>query len=195
MRRASRLQYCTTLLLWLMHGAAPLCGTVDRADVSHQAGRYHIALDVTLDAPRERVVSLLSDDARLPEISPAVVSARVLSVTGDGGRRRESVMSSCVFVFCFRFKAEEEVRVLGDGRIHTRIEPGGSDFRSGESLWLIEAAGSERTRIRMTSDREPDFWIPPAVGPWLVERRIRRELLEVIKRIEALAGAEPTEES
>ena len=36
---------------------------------------------------------------------------------------------------------------------------------------------------------EPDFWIPPIIGPLLIKRSLLREAEYTIDRIEALASA------
>ena len=33
----------------------------------------------------------------------------------------------------------------------------------------------------------PDFWVPPAVGPYMIKRKLRREAGKALDRIEALA--------
>jgi len=35
---------------------------------------------------------------------------------------------------------------------------------------------------------EPDIWIPPLIGPYLIERRVRRELQEALRALEAAAA-------
>jgi hypothetical protein len=37
---------------------------------------------------------------------------------------------------------------------------------------------------------EPDFWLPPFVGPWFLERTLARGGVDAVDRIEELARTE-----
>lgn len=34
---------------------------------------------------------------------------------------------------------------------------------------------------------EPDFWVPPLIGPWIIKRTLKVDGMDAIGRIEALA--------
>jgi hypothetical protein len=38
---------------------------------------------------------------------------------------------------------------------------------------------------------EPDFWIPPLIGPWLIKRKLLSETLETVDNLEQLAKNPP----
>jgi hypothetical protein len=40
---------------------------------------------------------------------------------------------------------------------------------------------------------EPDFWIPPGIGPYLIKRKFRNNGGDAIDRIEAIARELPVE--
>ena len=35
---------------------------------------------------------------------------------------------------------------------------------------------------------EPDFFVPPLIGTWLIKRHVRQNLEESMERVEELAG-------
>jgi hypothetical protein len=41
---------------------------------------------------------------------------------------------------------------------------------------------------------EPDFWVPPVVGPWFLKRTLMRGGTRAINRIERIANAPPEPE-
>jgi hypothetical protein len=51
------------------------------------------------------------------------------------------------------------------------------------------------TRVRYTLLVEPDFWIPPGIGPYMIKRKLKSDGSEALGRIEALAqGSSQTPE-
>jgi hypothetical protein len=38
--------------------------------------------------------------------------------------------------------------------------------------------------LQFTDTFEPDFWVPPVIGPWLIQRKLVRELTETMAYIE-----------
>ena len=58
-----------------------------------------------------------------------------------------------------------------------------SDLRHGYArvdMWQE----SEGTRILIRSEVEPDFWIPPLIGPWVIKKKLRSEALETVRNLE-----------
>ena len=77
-----------------------------------------------------------------------------------------------------------------DGSVTALVVPELSDFRYGYArlnLWQ-EVDG---TRILIRSEVEPDFWIPPLIGPWLIKRKLLSETLETVDNLELLAKNPP----
>jgi hypothetical protein len=42
------------------------------------------------------------------------------------------------------------------------------------------------SRIKLYSELEPAFWIPPLIGPYLIKQKMMSEAKKTIKRIEEL---------
>lgn len=70
----------------------------------------------------------------------------------------------------------------------SEIVPGHGDFASGWELWQIVAEGKNRTRLRYEAQLVLAFHMPPLIGPWILERELRRELIGTATRVEKLAG-------
>jgi hypothetical protein len=52
---------------------------------------------------------------------------------------------------------------------------------------LLEPDGMGGTNMQFMLEMEPDFWIPPIVGPRVIERTLERGGVNAVRRIERLA--------
>ena len=53
-------------------------------------------------------------------------------------------------------------------------------------MWeFSEDKGGTHVIYRLTM--EPAFWVPPAIGPWMIQRKLRKDAGEAIDRIEEVA--------
>ena len=41
--------------------------------------------------------------------------------------------------------------------------------------------------MRFRSEIEPAFWVPPLIGPWLIQRALQAETLKSVANLERLA--------
>jgi hypothetical protein len=57
------------------------------------------------------------------------------------------------------------------------------------SEWSFTPDG-EGTRVTYFMEMEPDFWLPPFVGPWFLKRTLLRGAPAAIDQIEYLAQQE-----
>jgi hypothetical protein len=67
----------------------------------------------------------------------------------------------------------------------SRHVPQDSDLRSGGARWqLSEVNGG--THLLFEAQVEPDFWIPPLIGPLVVKHMLHIEAVNTVKGLEAL---------
>ncbi|MEF8793733.1 SRPBCC family protein [Thiohalorhabdus sp.] len=152
--------------------------------VEHDGEVYQVRLEAVVNVPPDRVFGLLTDYERLDRFNPGIVVAERLEGGSAEVDRVRTVLEGCVLFFCRRLERVETVRTNDQRRITTRLVPEGSDFRSGETRWVL-AAVTEGTRLRFRARLLPDFWVPPVIGPWAIERELRsnmRTMLERLKR-------------
>jgi hypothetical protein len=112
------------------------------------------------------------------------VQSEVLERYDDTRLRRRLWLNHCVLVFCFDLYFVEDIEILADGSIKATVIPAASNFRRGESLWRVEAIDASRTRVAVAAEQEPNFWIPPVIGPMLLKRAFMREVRETAVNIE-----------
>jgi hypothetical protein len=173
----------------LLAGPSPACAAREGPlVVARHGAAYGITFEAVLDAAPRQVYAVLSDYARLGELSPAIVSVRVAPTPGGRGVRVRSVLKSCIWVFC-RSVVEVQDVVARDGRtIVGRIVPGLGDFERGWTVWRVTALG-EHTRVRYEASFVPAFWVPPLIGPWVIGHSLRADFDASMPLLERLAAA------
>ena len=155
--------------------------------VARHGAAYAITFEAVLDAAPRQVYAVLSNYARLGELSPAIVSVRVTPAPGGRGVRVRSVLESCIWIFC-RSVVEVQDVLEPDGRtIVGRIVPGEGDFERGWTVWRVAALGGG-TRVRYEASFVPAFWVPPLLGPWAIERSLRADFESSMPALERLAN-------
>jgi len=170
------------LLLWFWSVGA-VAGQVLTTLVTHQGGSYFIEVDALVQAPEPLVRAVITDYNNLQQVNPAIEISTILKRFRQGEFRVETVTEACVLVFCKRLHQVQDVIEAADGSIKATVIPEKSDFRYGYAhvnLWQ-QATG---TRVLVRSEVEPDFWIPPLIGPWLIKRKLRSETRETITNLE-----------
>lgn len=75
---------------------------------------------------------------------------------------------------------------MSDTSIIGRIIPKNSDFKSGWMKWqLSEISG--KTSIHFSSELTPNFWVPPFIGPLLIQYKLEDEARYSIQQLEQLS--------
>ena len=156
------------------------------ASANHQSGVYFVEVDALVNVPEPRVRELLTDYNDLGKINPAIEVSEILKTREPGDYQVRTVTEACVWFYCKRIHQVQDVIEAEDGSVTATVIPELSDFRNGYArLNLWQEPGGTRVLIR--SEVEPDFWIPPLIGPWLIKRKLRSEALETVHNLERVA--------
>ena len=166
--------------------AAALAATINDVEINYAAGRYHLTSETYLAAPREAVFRVLTDYDRFGRISSVFEETRFLVPDADGTPRVYTRLAGCVLFFCKRLERVERLEMNAPGFIRTTAEPSRSDFRYARSEWRLEPS-EDGTLVRYEIELEPDFWVPPVIGPWMIKRRLVSGGADAVARIEDLA--------
>lgn len=179
-----RLAPAVVLLLTLPVGGG--AAELESLDVDFDGGHLSISARSRLAAGSEAAARALSDYHNLPALLPVIREVTILPETGDA-ERVSTVVEGCVWVFCKRLDHVMDVR--SEGRYVWRGETvtALSDFRAGEARWRLEPLGKE-TRLYFDASLEPRMSLPPVIGPWLLERRVRGEIEDAVAHMEGALG-------
>jgi hypothetical protein len=169
----------------IVAGAA-VAATLDTIEVGREGGVYSLLSETRLAASPEAIRAVLTDYENFDRISSAYKDFGYLETEPDGTPIIFTRMEGCVLFFCKSLTRVERLEVNSPEHIRTVTLPERSDFKRSVSEWLIEQRG-DITHVTYTLEMEPDFWVPPVVGPWYLKKTLKRGGGAAIDRIERLA--------
>ncbi len=166
-------------------GLLPLAvvGAEAQVEVSRDHDRYRVRVDAHIDAPPTEVLAQLQDYDHLSRLHKTVVESAILS--REAHRARVVVrMQGCILFFCRVVTQTLDFHSDPDGRYMVAImDPADSDFKYGRMRWDLQADAPSATRLRYQAEVVPDFWVPPLIGPWVIQRRLRGVALEMTEAL------------
>ena len=177
-------QYARLLGLGLLLPCLTQAGTIQDSSVSREGDSYSLSVTALIEAPPAQVYRSITDFSNLPAINPSIEESAVLESQGHR-HRVHSVIRVCILVFCKRVEQVQDVTLVDSRTIVAVMVPGAGDFRTGEARWKLTTDGVA-TELLFTETFEPDFWVPPVIGTWLIERELVREVAETALYIEGM---------
>ena len=154
-------------------------------DTTVAGGVYRVTFDAVIDAPVDRVASVLVDFVGYAALDSRIRSSEVVGHTADGAPLLRTWIRACAAFFCRDIRRVERV-VVGDGVLVATALPGQSDVRSSVARTEWQAEG-DRTRVRYEAEFTPDFWVPAIVARRYAARMLRESVLEVFQNVEERA--------
>jgi hypothetical protein len=191
----SRRHIVTALALAAAFGG-PLAwaATMRSLKVDKDDARYSLVADTFLAAPADSIYAVLIDYDRMNRISSVYKEHGYLEPDTDGTPIVYTRMEGCALFYCKSMRRVERLEMEPPHYIRTVTLPEQSDFKYAVSEWLLEPEG-DGTHVTYKLELEPDFWVPPIVGPWYLKRTLMRGGSRAIQRIENIANAPPEPET
>ena len=175
------------MLLFLPAGA--VAGDILDASVTHADGHSDLAIRARIDAPSAAVYRAISDYSNLAAINPDIRVSELLGTSAAGVSTVHTVINVCILLFCKKVEQLQQMTHPDAHTIEAVTVPEGSDFRSGFARWRLTSLTAVTTELQFTETFEPDFWVPPVIGPWLIQRKLVSEVAETVMSIEAQQAA------
>lgn len=174
-------------LAWLIAICLPAqAAEIRRVDVDHTGARYHVESETLVEAPIESVYAVLTDYEHFHRISSVFTESRVVEPIVNGAGVVYTRAQGCILFFCQTVVRVERLELDPLTDIVAIADPELSDVKYSRAHWQLDE--TERgTRIRYRHEMEPDFWVPPVIGPWLIKRSLTANGEEAVERIELLA--------
>lgn len=182
------LRFFPWLFLFLI-APATSAAEIQSLQVTHDGSLYHVEMEVKLQAPSAAAYAVFATPGNLPRINAAVRQVQVLEHPADDKARIYTEVRVCALWYCKNLHQVQDMTYAprpDGGDLHAQVLQGPSDFRQGHADWRFRPAGAA-TLLRFSAEMEPAFWIPPLIGPWLVERSLREEAQRTSAGIEQLA--------
>ena len=169
-------------------GALAAAATIDELDVTRQRGRYSLEANARLDATPESIYAVLTDfdDNAYSRISRAYKESRYLEPAADGTPVVYTRLEGCALWHCMSLERTERLETKAPYWIKSTVLPEGSNFKHSTSEWVLERDG-DGTRMTYKLELEPDFFVPPVIGPWYLKRTLSQGGQRAVTRIDRLA--------
>jgi len=169
-------------------GALAAAATIDEFEVEKHKGIYSFEARARLDATRESIYAVITDfdDDAYSRISRSYKESRYLEPAADGTPIVYTRMEGCMKRRCISFVRTERLETDAPRWIKSTALPELSDFKHAMSEFVLEPDGDGTMMIYRT-EIEPDFFVPPLIGPWFLKRTVAKGALSALTRIEGLA--------
>lgn len=158
-------------------------------DVDREKDRYSLRSVTWFKADPESLYGVLTDYNLFPKFTSAIVEAKNMGPDEEGRPEFYTRMEGCVMFWCQSFVRMGHLRLDPLKEIVAITDPERSNFKLATERWQLrpEQGG---TLLIYEFDMEPDFWVPPVLGPFYIKRTLRSGGERAAERIEALALGE-----
>jgi hypothetical protein len=160
---------------------------IERAEAQYADKRYQFELVATIDAPVERVQSVLTDYEGYPALDPRILESRVLERPQEHVALLQTTLRMCFGPFCRNVKRVERVEESANG-LSAVADPQRSDVSAGETHTTLMAV-ENGTRVSYRTSITPSFWIPAVVGRRWMLNTLRDATIDLFKHVEQRAQA------
>jgi len=178
------------LLCGLLGTGIATAGSVERVEVSTRSNLYTLELEAVVGASPQRTYAVLTDYAHLGKLNPAVKEVQILATPRTGVHTVRTLIQLCVWLFCTELDQVQDMEQVDASLLIATVQPAAGGFKRGRASWQFDPDG-DQTRLRFRSELEPDFFVPPVVGPWLLRRMLRREAIVTVRGLEQRATRQP----
>ena len=156
-------------------------------DVSRQGDDYQVRAEVYLAAPPQAVYAVLTDYEHFTRITASVVESRRVQQLDPVTALVYTDTRFCALFYCRHVKELQRIIQTPPGDIVSRVLPEQSDNVKSGSATLHLTAEGEGTLLDWKIALEPGFWVPPLIGPLLLEHSLKAEGRRSAAGVEKLA--------
>lgn len=155
--------------------------------VSHQGGLYTMVADAHLAAPPDEVYKVLTDYEHLTRISPSMVKSTRMRQLDAVTALVYTDTRICTLLFCRHVRELQRIAETSPLDLNAVVVPqAANNIKSGNATLHLDAEQGG-TRMHWELSIEPDFWVPPWIGPLLLSGSLRAESQRSVEGIEKLA--------
>lgn len=159
-------------------------------EIDYADGQYRLESVVWFDADPGAVYRVFRSWDLSSQFSSAIVEARDLEADALGRPGFYVLNRGCVLFFYKSLVRQGYVESEPNVELRAFADPAESDFEFSNETWAFEADG-RGTTVLYKLHMKPAFWVPPAIGPWMIKRKLRNDGSDALDRIEAIARGLP----
>lgn len=175
-RRTVSAYVCGGLLTLAMSAARP-------AGLTPQVVKYGSTINVNFNvaaaAPAETCYSVIVDFSHLARFIPSLDSSEIVSERAAPLKVRQVGHARAGF---FTYTLDVTLAIELDPPRQIRFSRVAGNVRRMQGSWLITGDGSA-CRIGYAAELEPDFWIPPVIGPRLIRAQVQEQIEALVTEI------------
>lgn len=157
-----------------------------KSSIEYKDKKFLYSFEAQINARHDRVLDKLYNFGQWDRLNDNISKSKVLETLPDNKIKRLLTLTQCIFTFCFNLKFVEIVTLSKD-RLEMNIVAGEGNFSAGRAIWETASEGAYKTLIRVNATLIPDFWIPPVIGPLVLEKVFLKQIKKTIETIETLA--------
>ena len=170
----------------LVATAAAPAADLREVEVDREDGVYKLRSVAWFDANGESLYTVLTNYELFGRFTSAIVESRNLDPDDKGRPRYFTRMQGCVLMWCRSFIRVGHLELDKAMEIVAIASPEESDFKYSRERWqLVPENGG--TVMTYEFEMAPDFWVPPIIGPYMIQRALRAGGEDAIDRIERIA--------
>ena len=147
-----------------------------------------VDVSVSVLATPQETWAVLTDWDNLTSFMTNIKASHVVARSGDTVRVKQTVRAN-VWPFSFDIELDREIELFPYERMQFRLLDG--DFAKMEGTVRL-VADPTGTRILSHVESIPKFWIPPLIGPMIMERETRDQFRQIIDEIARRNATVPT---
>lgn len=174
------------LLVSLVGAQSAAAAEMRHVDVEYEDGSYTMVSVVWFDAGLHEIFHVFSRWDYSTQFSSVVVEARDLEPDASGRPGYFVRNRGCILFFCKSMVRKGYVEAQLNRDLRAVANPEDSDFQLFEESWEFAEDGGG-TQVRYKLLMRPDFWVPPAIGPYLIKRKLKSDGGDALDRIEEIA--------
>ena len=162
-------------------------------EVVEHSGVYQIKTVAVIRAPARHVRHVLTDFMHIYRLNPSIIESDVLKQHDDDSVNVRTKVIGCAAYFCEELERVEKVYMLPSGDLYAEIIPELSQFKSGHTYWRIKEVDNH-CEVTYESEMDPDVFIPPIVGKFLIKKSIREQMQISFANLEKIASIQAERE-
>ncbi len=160
--------------------------SLKKSSIEYKDKIFLYSFEAQINARHDKVLDKLNNFEQWDRLNGNISKSKVLETLPGNKIKRLLTLTQCIFTFCFNLKFVEIVTLSKD-RLEMNIVAGEGNFSAGRAIWETVSEGTYKTLIRVNATLTPDFWIPPVVGPLVLEKVFLKQIRKTIETIETLA--------
>jgi hypothetical protein len=159
--------------------------TIEQSRATYNDKHYQYEIVALLDAPLDRVQTILRDYEGYKQLDSRILEARVIDRPASYVAILETTLRVCMGPFCRNVKRVERVEE-SPLELSATADASRSDVTFGETHMMLSTSEGQ-TRVSYRTNIVPDFWVPAVVGRRWLLNTLADATTDLFRSVEARA--------